>query len=97
MPPLLTVNDQKVQFSPSNIRQKLLNQAILPWAPPDDRVVLLVQKEPDRHHGDVLVRGDGVPPLVTLVHFLALWDLRGDFNGEFEGLRGKLRIFMGFL
>ena len=54
---------------PPTHRQELLDQPVLLRAPPDHRVILLRQHEPDRHHPEAVGHPHRRPPRRALVHF----------------------------
>mmetsp|Transcript_11234 Transcript_11234/g.32313 ORF Transcript_11234/g.32313 Transcript_11234/m.32313 type:complete len:206 (-) Transcript_11234:109-726(-) len=53
------VHNEVVQRSPVHVRQKLLNQPVLPRPSPDHRVVWIRQHETDRHHQALAVSCPG--------------------------------------
>lgn len=69
--PRRRIHQQPIQHAPLHILQKLLDEPILLWAPPDDRIILPRQHKLYAHDAQVVRNIDGAPPGAAGVYALA--------------------------
>eukprot|EP00754_Rhynchopus_humris_P036558 Rhum_TRINITY_DN18668_c0_g1::Rhum_TRINITY_DN18668_c0_g1_i1::g.167903::m.167903 len=64
------VNEQHIEVAPRHVLQEVLDDAVLARTAEHDGIVLPRQQRLDGHERHVVVDGDGLPPVVALVHLL---------------------------